>query len=201
MSLFKATAVVAMVTVGAGQTADAAPSPRSQDPTAFLQQLAGEWSVVTEAILGPGQAPIRNESREVARLLGGKWLVAESTGTAPDGQPFTSILTLGYDPAREQFVGTWIDSMQQHLWSYSGVLEDSGTALTLETEGPISGDPTTTAKYREVIEIEEANRKVMRSMILGPASGSSSHALSTGGTHRPDESEPAPWIVPGGLPG
>lgn len=157
----------ALVMVGVAWTAAEAPGHPSDDPSAFLQQLAGEWSVVAEAVLGPGQEPIRRESREVARVLGGKWLVAESTGPLGDGT-VTSILTLGYDPAEERFVGTWISSMQTHLWQYTGVLDESGTALTLETEGPIMGDPTRTTQYREVIEIEDADHKVMRSMILGP---------------------------------
>jgi hypothetical protein len=143
------------------------PSRQTDDAAAFLQQLVGEWSVVAEATLGPGQEPIRTESREVGRLLGGRWLVAESSGVLGD-QPFTSILTLGYDPAEERFVGTWISSMQSRLWSYTGALDDSGTALTLQTEGPILGDPATTARYREIIEIHDVDHKVMRSFILGP---------------------------------
>jgi len=168
MSLGSATIVVSLVMVGGVSAAGEAPGSPSEDPAAFLQRLAGEWSVASEALLGPGQEPIRTESREVARLLGGKWLVAEATGTTPGGQPSTSILTLGYDPAEERFVGTWISTMQTHLWSYAGVLDDSGTALTLETEGPILGDPTRTAKYREIIETTDADHKVIRSMILGP---------------------------------
>jgi hypothetical protein len=168
MSFVKAAIVAALVMVGFASTAGGPRSRQSEDPTAFLQGLAGEWSVVSEATLGPGQEPVHSESREVARFLGGKWLVAESAGSAPGGQAVTSILTLGYDPFEERFVGTYISSMQTHLWSYTGVLDDSGTALTLETEGPILGDPAKTARYREVIEIIDADHKVMRSMILGP---------------------------------
>lgn len=158
----------APVTAGAAAAVGEPPGRQAGEPTAFLERLAGEWSVVSEAVLGPGQEPVRTESREVARLLGGTWLVAESTGAAPGGRPVTSILTLGYDPVEERFIGTWISSMQTHLWSYTGTLDDSGTALTLDTEGPILGDPARTAKYREVIEIEGADHKVVRSMILGP---------------------------------
>lgn len=142
--------------------------PQHPDPDAFLEKLAGEWSVETEAVPGPGQDPIRAESREVARLLGGQWLVAESSGTTPGGDPVTSILTLGWNPAEEEFVGTWISSMQTHLWRYTGTLDDSGNVLTLETVGPILGDPTRTTQYREVIEIEGVDRRVTRTLILGP---------------------------------
>jgi hypothetical protein len=137
-------------------------------PDAFLEKLVGEWSVETEAVRGPGQDPVRAESREAARLLGGQWLVAESSGTTPGGDPVTSILTLGWNPAEEAFLGTWISSMQTHLWQYTGTLDDSGDVLTMETVGPILGDPTRTTQYREVIEIQGVDRRVTRSLILGP---------------------------------
>jgi hypothetical protein len=136
-------------------------------PAEFLQALEGEWSVVTEAIPGPGLDPIRTESREVARLLGGRWLVAEST-RLQGGRVLTSILTLGYDPAAERFVATWIDAMQTHLWLYAGALDDSGAALTLETEGPILGDATRTTQYREIHEVVDRDHRIMRSFILAP---------------------------------
>lgn len=160
--------VLVLMLAGVAPAAGQAAGPSAPDPTAFLQQMVGEWSVVAEAVPGPGRDPVRTERREMARLLGGRWLVAESTGPTPTGEPTTSILTLGYDPAEERFVGTWIDSMQTHLWSYTGTLDDSGTTLTLETEGPVLGDPNRTARYREILEIVDADRRVWRTMIFGP---------------------------------
>lgn len=168
MAIVKATTVAALTMVGVAAPTGEPDGRRTEEPGAFLQRLEGEWSVAAEATLGPGQEPVRTQGRVVARVLGGKWLVAETTGTAPGGQPVIAILTLGHDPAEERFVGTWISSMQTHLWRYTGTLDESGTALTLETEGPILGDPTKRAQYREVIQIEDADHYVMRSMILGP---------------------------------
>lgn len=168
MTLGKAAVVSGLVALGVAWPADVPARGGAEDPTAFLEALEGEWSVVAQATLGPGQEPLRMESVEVARLLGQKWLVSENTGSTPDGTPVTSILTLGYDPFRERFVGTYVSSMQTHLWSYHGQLDDAGTTLTLETEGPILGDPTRVTSYREVIEVVSADRRVTRSMILGP---------------------------------
>jgi hypothetical protein len=168
MTSVKTAIVATMAMVGVGGQVGEPTSQRGEAPAEFLERLEGRWSVVTEATLGPGQTPVRTESRVAARLLAGKWLVAEGRGTAPGGQTVISILTLGHDPAEERFVGTWISSMQTHLWRYTGMLNPSGTALTLETRGPILGDPATTANYREIIEIESADHHVIRSMILGP---------------------------------
>jgi hypothetical protein len=167
MSIAKAALAVAAAIVGVAAAAGELSGRQSGEPAAFLQRLAGEWSVVSEAVLGPGQEPIRTESHEVARLLGGRWLVAESTRMVGD-RPVTSILTVGQGPAREGFVATFIDEMQAHLWSYTGTLDDAGTSLTLDTEGPILGDPTRTARFRVVIESRGVDHKAMRSMILGP---------------------------------
>jgi len=168
MTIVKAALAAILATIGVAAPLDGPPARQPGDHMAFLERLTGEWSVVAEATLGPGQAPVRTEAREVARLLGGKWLVAESTGTAPNGQAVTSIRTLGYAPAEKRFVGTWISSMQSHLWWHTGTLDASGAVLTLETDGPIMGDPTNEARYREVIEIESDDLHVVRSLILGP---------------------------------
>lgn len=157
---------VLALTGGAGVTAERC-SGQALQPVEFLEALTGEWSVVSEAKLGPDREPVRTESRESARLIGGTWMVAERTGTA-GGAPFTAVLTLGYDPIEEQFIGTWISGRQTHMWTYTGSLDATGARLTLETEGPVMGDPETIGEYREVIEIRGRDSKVMRSMILGP---------------------------------
>jgi len=155
------------VLIASGATGLGAQEPPPPQASEFLASLAGDWSVVSEAKLGPGQDPVRIESRESARLIGGRWLVAESTGSA-GGASFTSILTLGYDPADGHFIGTWISGRQAHMWTYTGELHETGTRLTLNTEGPVMGNPDKTAEYREVIEILGPNRRVTRSLILGP---------------------------------
>jgi hypothetical protein len=58
--------------------------------------------------------------------------------------------------------------MQRHMWFYTGSLDSQGTTLTLETEGPVMGDPSRTARYRMVIRLADADLKVTRSLILGP---------------------------------
>jgi hypothetical protein len=153
--------VVAIIAVAEAATA------QSPDPDAFVHRLAGEWSLVTHTVLGPDQEPVRSEGQENARMVG-SWLVAESAGDA-GGRPFTGILTLGWNPHRERFVATWIDGVQRHLWQYTGALDQAGSILTLETEGPFMGDPSQTARYRILIEAPAQDRKVMRSQILGPS--------------------------------
>ena len=39
----------------------------------------------------------------------------------PGGGTATTMLTLGYDPARKKYVGAWIDTVINHLWIYEGI--------------------------------------------------------------------------------
>jgi hypothetical protein len=158
--------VPAALAMGADRAGSGPTTPPVSDPTEFVHRLVGEWSVVTQTVLGPGQEPVVSEGRESARMVG-SWLVAENVGNAA-GRPFTAILTLGWDPHGERFVATWIDGVQRHLWQYTGALDEAGAVLTLETEGPFMGDPSQTARYRVMIEAPAPDRKVMRSQIFGP---------------------------------
>ena len=45
-------------------------------------------------------------------------------------------MTLGFDPQKGGYVGTWIGSMTSFLWIYRGTLDRVEKILTLDTEGP-----------------------------------------------------------------
>lgn len=133
----------------------------------WLQQLVGEWTTEAEMDMGPDQPPEKCLGTETVRSLGGMWTVAEGRGEMPDGGTAIMILTLGYDPRKKRYVGTWVGSMMTHLWIYDGVLDAEGRVLTLDTEGPDFGDPGRLAKYQDIIEIVDGDHRVLRSRTLG----------------------------------
>jgi hypothetical protein len=45
-------------------------------------------------------------------------------------------MSIGWDPERGRFIGTFPSSMMAYLWLYDGVLEADGRVLTLSAEGP-----------------------------------------------------------------
>jgi hypothetical protein len=140
------------------------PAPSAQH--AWLQQLVGEWSVTSEIMMGPDAPPMKVESTESVRSIGGLWVLAE--GKMPMGEtPMTTLLTLGYDLQEKAYVGTWVDTMQTHMWVYRGTLDDAQKTLTLESTGPSFDDPTQTAKYRDAITIVGADQKRWTSTVLG----------------------------------
>jgi hypothetical protein len=133
----------------------------------WLQRLVGEWTMEGECSMGPDQPPMKSKATETVRSLGGLWFIAEGKGDMPDGQPCSTVMTLGYDPRTERFVGTWIGSMMTHLWIYDGELDASGKVLTLAAEGPSFTDPTKMAKYRDVIEVKSDDHRILTSHLLG----------------------------------
>lgn len=133
----------------------------------WLQQLLGEWTFETEAMMEPGKPPEKFAGSERVRSLGELWVLCEGQGEMPGGGTATTLMTLGYDPARKRFVGTFIGSMMTHLWAYDGALDPSGKVLTLDTEGPSFAGDGKMAKYQDVIEIKSADHRVLSSRVLG----------------------------------
>ena len=134
----------------------------------WLQQLVGEWTYEAEAIGEPGKPPERCGGTERVRSLGGLWVIGESEGQMPGGAAATMIITLGYDPQRKRFTGTWVGSMMTNLWVYDGELDAQERTLTLEAEGPSMSGDGTMARYRDAIEVTGEHTRVLRSSVLGP---------------------------------
>lgn len=133
---------------------------------AWLERLVGEWETEIEMFV-PGQDPMTGKGRETVRAVGGFWVVSEQQSEMM-GQPFTGLLTLGYDAAGKQYIGTWVDSMSGALWTYHGALNASQNTLTLSTEGFCPANPGELSQFKEVLELKDQNHKIFTSSIQGP---------------------------------
>jgi hypothetical protein len=142
-------------------------NPAPQTEHQWLQRLVGEWASEGEAAMEPGKPPETFRGTESVRSLGGLWVLAEGQGDMPGGGPATTLMTLGYDPQRQRYVGTFVASMMTHLWAYDGALDAAGRALTLETEGPSMADQGKMAKYRDVLAFESDDHRTLTSHVLG----------------------------------
>ncbi len=138
------------------------------EPTAehrWLHQLLGVWDTISECQMGPDQPPMKSTMVTTMRKLGELWVVGDIEGDTPGGTPARSIISLGFDPVKNQFVGSFISSMMTHLWPYAGTLDAAKKVLTLDSSGP-GFDGSTDAKYQDIIEIVEAGHYIMRSQTL-----------------------------------
>ncbi|HYW06720.1 MAG TPA: DUF1579 domain-containing protein [Longimicrobium sp.] len=135
----------------------------------WLDQLVGEWSYESESIMNPGEPPFKTSGTESVRSLGGFWTVAEGEFRMSSATGTTStITTLGFDPARGRFAGTFIGSMMPNLWLYDGELDADGKRLTLRADGPGYPDGEGTTTYHDVIWFEDEGHRVMTSSVLQP---------------------------------
>jgi len=138
-----------------------APTPLKEHE--WLRQLEGVWETDAEAILEPGKPPVKCKGTETVRSLGGFWMVGEMKNEMM-GVTMTGVMTIGYDPQKKKYVGTWVCSMCDLMFKYEGTVE--GKVLTLETERP---NPLTgkIVKMRDSNELKDKDHKVMTSTILG----------------------------------
>lgn len=120
--------------------------PKPIEQHRFLERLVGIWDALPDE--GSAETP---QWTETGRSMDGLWFVVEGKADmGPDGQTRT-LMTLGYDPAQQHYVGTWVGTMMTKLWVYKGWVEDDGRTLTLEAEGPAFDDPGKTALYHDAI--------------------------------------------------
>jgi hypothetical protein len=141
----------------------------------WLAQLVGDWESEMESDMGPDKPKETHRGSESVRMLGDLWLLMEGTGEMPAGGKAGMLLTLGFDPSRGRFVGTWVGSMMDRMWVYEGQLDAERKILTLDTEGPdmsaMTGDcgvdatspPLPMAKYQDIIEVISPDQRQLRS--------------------------------------
>jgi Protein of unknown function (DUF1579) len=141
-------------------------APQPQKEHQWLHKLVGEWTSEAEMATEPGKPAQTFKGTESGRSLGGLWVLLEGTGEMPDGGTGSTVMTLGYDPTKGRYVGTFIASMMTHLWLYDGALEAGERALALDAEGPSMAAEGKMAKYKDVIEFKSDDHRVLTSHML-----------------------------------
>jgi hypothetical protein len=157
--------VVLLGGLALGRAQDGPPMPKPEKEHQWLHHLVGEWDAEGECVMDPSKPPVKFKGTESGRTVGGFWIQLENKGEFL-GAPFTGILSLGYDPEKKQYIGTWIDSMSSTLWHYTGTVDASGKVLTLETEGPCPQEPGKRIRMRDVTELKGHDHKVLTSSKL-----------------------------------
>jgi hypothetical protein len=144
----------------------AKPTPEHEFYNAFI----GDWTMEHSCDMGPGQPPAVWRGKASARSLEGIWTLIECEGEMPGGGIGYSMFTLGYDPVRKVFHGTFVGSMMTHLWIYEGTLNEAKTVLTLNVEGPsFSGEGM--ANYQDIFEIVDKDHWILRSRVQDKETG------------------------------
>lgn len=133
----------------------------------WLQRMLGTWNYEHEAVIEPNQPPVKFSGTETVRTIGEVWVMCEGQGQMPGGGIGKTVMTLGFDTAKQRFVGTFYGSMMTNLWIYDGSLDPAGKVLTLEAEGPNMADPGKPAMYQDMIEFHSDDHRTLTSRVLG----------------------------------
>ena len=146
----------------------AAPAEGSAEPQKqhrWLQRFVGEWTYESEVPAQGGEPAHKVTGIERVRAIGDLWVVGESNGEVPGAGHATSIITLGYDPDRKRFLGTWIGSMMTHMWIYDGELDAAERVLTLTSQGPSMSGDGTMSTYQDVVEFKNDDHRVLTARV------------------------------------
>ena len=143
---------------------DEAARPRKEHE--WLRQFVGEWTYEME-YEEPGKPPTKIRGTGVTRALGEIWTISEGEGEMPGGGRSQMVTTLGFDPRRGRFVGTWLGTMMSYLWVYDGFLDADERVLTLESTGPSMTKPGEMGQYRDIITVIEEDYHTMTGNFLG----------------------------------
>lgn len=143
------------------------PTPEKQHQ--WLSRLVGEWTFEHEAPPAPDQPPAKFRGTERVTMIGDVWAVCEGEVAMPDGTHVRNIMTLGYSPQKQTFLGTFVSGMMTDLWIYSsGSLDGAQKALTLLTTGPSFTPEGGTANYRDTIEWVSDDERLLYSAAEQP---------------------------------
>jgi hypothetical protein len=117
---------------------DFAPLPEHK----ILAQQEGVWDAEM-SMFTPGQDPkeaAKSKGVETNRLLAGKWLISDIKGDF-FGSAFEGHGVNGYDAKKAKYIGTWVDSMSQHIDQMEGTYDEKTKTLTLNADSvnPASG--------------------------------------------------------------
>jgi hypothetical protein len=133
----------------------------------WLGRLIGDWTW-THDVPATGDTRVTHlEGTETFRAIGQLWVLGEAVGPMPGGGASVSLMTLGWDPQKNKYVGTWVGSPMPSLWVYEGELEAGGNALALYSTGPAMDGSSGLAPYKDVIAFLDDNTRTLAGHVKG----------------------------------
>ncbi len=126
----------------------------------MLARMVGTWDCTAKFYEPDATGKVvENTSKAEAKVvseLGGRWFRQDFKGEFA-GQPFSGIGFNGYDKAKSQYFGTWIDTMSTSMMIMTGTYDEAKKTLTMT--GTFSM-PGMDIKSRHTTEEKDANTVV-----------------------------------------
>lgn len=131
-----------------------------------LNAFEGTWKAVISSWMAPGAPPSMSEGTMTNRwVLGGRWLRQEYSGTFME-MPFDGLGYFGHDNIKQQYVGTWMDTMGTGMMVSSGSYDAGAKAFAMT--GSFTDPTGAEKKTREVIKIVSNDKHTMEMFGPGP---------------------------------
>ncbi|MEW4487428.1 DUF1579 domain-containing protein [Thalassoglobus sp. JC818] len=153
-----------MCVVAVGQETPDFPTPGPEHE--WLEKFVGNWALTSKAKMGPDQPDLECSGKMECQMLGGFWLINKMNNEML-GSTMKGVQTIGYDPAKKKYVGTWVDSVTSTFWVYEGTVNEAGNKITLEADGPNMMIPGETSTFRDSYEFLSPDHVVVTSSMKG----------------------------------
>lgn len=161
-TLLAAIAVLAAPAIAFGQDF---PQPQVTDAHKVLRKDVGVWKAEMKIYTAPGADPIKSSGTERNRLIGGLWLISNFTGDF-EGQKFNGHGQFGYDIDKKKYIGTWVDSMSNHMSMMEGTYDEKTQTLTMT--GEMAEPDGTKVKTKNVTKYEGKDKRIMKMYMQTP---------------------------------
>lgn len=130
-----------------------------------LQRDAGVWDAEVEIRPRPGAEPVRQRGVSTRTLIGdGRWLIVDWRA---DGG-FEGHGVYGWDPQRQCYAGTWVDSALASIARVTGEWDEASQTLTYVVEVDHGGRPL---RYREITRTVDDDTRVYSNLVPLPGGG------------------------------
>lgn len=133
---------------------------------ALLERFVGAWGCSHECTMEPGAEPTVSKGVTRSRMLGERWVINEIE-FGDDSEKIRGVQVIGFDPKRGKYVGTWTDSMTNHLWIYEGEYDEETRTLRLDADGPSFSGDGGTQRFRDEYTFVSDDRIKSRSLVKG----------------------------------
>ncbi len=131
-----------------------------------LEQMVGDWNYTLKYWSSPDAPPEESSGEnEIEWILGKRFLEMEVEGTSM-GQPFKGMGIIGYDNAKKEYVGMWVDSMGTGIMTSSGQYDTETNSFTEKGTftDPLSGQQS----FKGVTKIIDKDNFTYDMYIMAP---------------------------------
>lgn len=148
-------AIILLLPIFSASSAQEADLLTAQSEHELLKRFAGDWRFERRGTPGDGsESQIFGEGIVSAELVGEFFVLSRWSGEV-FGMDYKAFQSLGYDIQKNEYTGSWGDSIMSFRWELSGKVDEESEELIVMTSGP--GPTGGIARFRERYQFDSAD--------------------------------------------